>query len=161
MSIIPFKIYPEYSISTEGLELIKYFEALRLEAYTDQPGVWTIGYGTTRGVIKGMKITKEKAEELLMDDIKYFQNGINKLIKVSLNQNQYDAIVSFVYNVGLGSFKASTMLRMINLKNFLGASDQFTRWVYITILGKKVVSRGLRNRRLKERELFLKEITQC
>lgn len=140
-------------ISQKGIDLIKRFEGCRLEAYKCSAGVWTIGYGRTGAdVTQGRKITQDEAERLLRQDLTVHCNNVSKLVKVPLNQNQFDALVSFEYNVGYGAFKSSTMLKFINGKNFALASGQFDRWVYAN--GK--VLQGLVNRRKTEKELFLK-----
>ena len=97
-------------INEKGLNLIKSFEGLKLEAYLCPAGVWTIGYGHTKGVKKGMKITKEKADELLMEDLQEFQNGVEKLISpIKLKDNQFSKVVSFVFNLGSKNLKNSTL----------------------------------------------------
>jgi len=138
--------------SEQGLSLIKKFEGLRLEAYLCPAGVWTIGYGHTHKVYKGKKITKEEAEKLLKEDLQIFESAICDVVKVPLNQNQFDGIVSFVYNVGIGAFRTSTMLKFINANHFPLAAGQFDRWIYSK--GKKL--EGLVKRRKEEKELFLK-----
>ncbi|WP_297638589.1 lysozyme [uncultured Clostridium sp.] len=137
-------------MSERGLELIKHFEGLKLEAYKCPSGVWTIGYGTTKGVTSGMKITKEKAEELLKLDVEKFEKSVLKLVKVDLNQSQFDALVSFAYNLGEGNLSSSTLLKMLNNKDYYGASQEFIRW---NRANKKVLA-GLTRRRESERNLF-------
>lgn len=147
-------------ISENGLKLIKTFEALRLSAYKCTAGIWTIGYGHIQNVKEGDEISKEKAEELLKIDVKIAENAVNELVKVKLNQNQFDALVSFVFNVGRGSLKnntgfiSSTMLKFLNAGHFPLAAGQFDRWIYS---GGKITN-GLINRRAIEKKLFLKEI---
>src|SRR5690606_20728399 len=87
-------------ISKQGLELIKQFEGLRLKAYKCPSGIWTIGYGHTKGVYPGMTITEELADKFLVDDIWYFERDVESLVKVPLTQGQFDALVSFAFNVG-------------------------------------------------------------
>lgn len=132
-------------------ELIKSFEGLELEAYLCPAGIWTIGYGHTGDVEKGEKITKEKADELLDIDLSVFRKGVRNLVKVPLNKNQFGALVSFAYNVGLGNLKSSTLLRMLNAGDYNGAADQLLRWNKSN--GK--VLRGLARRREAERAVFL------
>lgn len=86
--------------SQRGLSLIKSFEGLRLQTYQDSVGVWTIGYGATRGVKTGMSITKEQAERMLLNDVQRFEPEVLRLVKVPLNQNQWDTLMSFTYNLG-------------------------------------------------------------
>ena len=136
-------------ISDKGINLIKSFEGCKLKAYLCPANVWTIGYGHTKGVYKGMEITQDKAEELLLQDLKEFEDGINDL-KLTLNQNQYDALVSFAFNVGLGNLRSSTLFKCIKSKQYKAAAEQFSKWIY----AKGKISTGLINRRAKEKELF-------
>lgn len=132
-------------------QLIKSFEGLELEAYLCPANVWTIGYGHTKGVKEGDKITKEQAEKLLEEDLAFFRNGVKRLVKVALNKNQFGALVSFAYNLGLGSLESSTLLKMLNAKDYQGAADQFLRWNK----SKGKVLTGLVRRREAERAVFL------
>ena len=142
--------------STNGIDLICSFEGLRLKAYDDGVGVWTIGYGTT--VINGTKVKKgdtctvEQAKSYMANDLKQFESAVNQ-VKVPLNQNQYDALVSLAYNIGVSAFLNSTLLKKLNAKDYKGAAEQFDRW---NRAGGKVM-RGLTNRRAKERKLFEKK----
>ncbi|WP_447781025.1 lysozyme [Pseudomonas plecoglossicida] len=137
--------------SQRGLSLIKSFEGLRLQAYQDSVGVWTIGYGTTRGVKAGMKISKEQAERMLLNDVKRFEPEVQRLITVPLSQNQWDALMCFTYNLGAANLESSTLLRKLNAGDYAGAADQFCRWVKA---GGKVLP-GLVRRRAAERDMFL------
>ena len=132
-------------------ELIKSFEGLELEAYLCPAGIWTIGYGHTGNVQKGQKITKQEADELLDVDLSVFRKGVRNLVKVPLNSNQFGALVSFAYNVGLGNLRSSTLLKMLNAGDYNGAADQLLRWNKSN--GK--VIRGLARRREAERAVFL------
>jgi len=132
-------------------ELIKSFEGLELEAYLCPANVWTIGYGHTKGVKEGDTVTKEEAEKLLDEDLAFFRNGVKRLVKVDLNENQFGALVSFAYNLGLGSLESSTLLKMLNAGDYEGAADQFLRW---NKSGGKVMT-GLVRRREAERAVFL------
>lgn len=147
-------------LSQKGLDLIKQFEGLRLEAYKalKTEKYWTIGYGHYGEDVKeGQKITKTEAENLLKKDVKRFEHGVHdNVIVEELNQNQYDALVSFAYNVGVGAFKSSTLLEKLKKKDYEGASKEFLRW---NKSGGKVI-KGLVNRRAKERELFDTPITK-
>ncbi len=136
--------------SQRGLDLIKSFEGLRLTAYRCPADIPTIGYGTTAGVKMGDTITKERAEELLREDVKRFEGYIDRLVKVPLTQGQWDALSSFVYNLGPGALEKSTLLRLLNAGDYSGAAAQFDRWVYAS--GKKLS--GLVKRRAAERALF-------
>lgn len=137
--------------SEAGLALIRQFEGLRLSAYKCPAGVPTIGYGTTNGVKMGQTITREEADRLLQDDAQRFADHVAALVKVKLNQNQIDALVSFVYNVGPSAFAGSTMLRLINQGLYADAARQFQRW---NKAGGEVMP-GLTRRRAAERDLFM------
>ena len=136
--------------SHKGIALIKEFEGLRLKAYKCPGGVWTIGYGHTAGVKPGMVITETQAEEYLMADLIAFEKYLNDL-RLAINQNQFNALISFIYNVGTGNFSSSTMLRKVKA-NPLDNSimDEFLRWVY----SKGRVLPGLQRRRLAEMKLY-------
>lgn len=139
-------------ISQKGIDLIKSFEGLELKAYKDSVGVWTWGYGSTGPHITPDKVgTKEEAEQLLKKDLERFEKGVSDLVKVPLNQNQFDALCSFSFNLGLGNLKSSTLLKKLNVKDYLGASKEFERW---NRAGGKVLN-GLTRRRIAERDLFL------
>ena len=141
-------------INEKGLNLIKSFEGLKLEAYLCPAGVWTIGYGHTKGVKKGMKITKEKADELLMEDLQEFQNGVEKLISkspIKLTDNQFSALVSFAFNLGLTNLKNSTLLKKVSQNpNDETIRNEFMRWIYA---GGKPLE-GLKRRRKHEADLY-------
>lgn len=138
--------------SKNGLKLIKEFEGCVLTAYKCPAGVWTIGYGHTGGVKEGQKISKTKAEELLKLDLKVYENYVNNYVKVKLNQNQFDALVSFTYNCGPGSLKTSTLLKKLNQGDYRGAANELPRWNK----ANGQVLAGLTRRRKAEKELFLK-----
>jgi len=142
-------------ISNTGINLIRGFEDLRLKAYDDGVGVWTIGYGTTaiNGVTvkKGDTCTAEQAKSYMAQDLKKFESAVNTAVKVQLNQNQFDALVSLTYNIGIGAFKGSTLLKQLNAKDYKGAAEQFSRWNR----GGGRVLNGLIKRRKIEMELFL------
>lgn len=141
------------NISQNGIDLIKRFEGCRLKAYRCPAGVLTIGYGHTGSdVSNGMEISQEKAENMLKMDLVVHCNNVTKLVKVPLNQNQFDALVSFEYNVGYGALSTSTLLRLLNQGKYTEASKQFERWVYA---GGKPLE-GLKRRRKAEKELFIR-----
>ncbi|MGH8384915.1 MAG: lysozyme [Pseudomonas sp.] len=133
------------------MSLIKSFEGLRLVAYQDSVGVWIIGYGATRGVVAGMKITADQAERMLQNDISRFEPDIDRLVKVPLNQNQWDALMSFTYNLGATNLGSSMLLKLLNSVDYAGTAEQFLRW---NKAGGQVLS-GLTRRREAERKLFL------
>ena len=136
--------------SPKGIALIKEFEGLRLKAYKCPGGVWTIGYGHTAGVKSGMVITEAQAEEYLKADLIAFERYLNGL-GLALNQNQFDALVSFIYNVGTGNFSNSTLLRKVRANpQDNSIMDEFLRWVY----SKGRVLPGLQRRRLAEMKLY-------
>ncbi|MDT8208195.1 lysozyme [Serratia marcescens] len=144
------------NISKNGIELIKRFEGLELEAYQDSVGVWTIGYGWTQAVdgkkiAPGMKIDQATADRLLKCGVVQYEQGVNQLVKVRITQGQFDALVSFAYNLGLRSLSTSTLLRKLNNGDTQGAADEFGRWVNAG--GKRLD--GLVTRRAAERRMFL------
>lgn len=141
------------NISKKGIDLIKRFEGCRLKAYRCPAGVWTIGYGHTNNVRPDDIITQDDAEELLKRDLKVHEDNVKRVVKIALTQNQFDALVSFEYNVGYGAFANSTLLKLLNAGNYNAASKQFERWVYA---GDRVLE-GLVKRRKAERELFLSD----
>lgn len=142
------------NISSQGLELIKRFEGFHLNAYLDPIGIPTIGYGTIvingKPVTMGMTVTEEQAREYLFDDIQKFEDFVHDLVNVSLTQEQFDALVSFTYNLGPTNLKKSTLLRLLNAGKYEEAQPQFLRW---NRAGNKVL-RGLTRRRLAEAALF-------
>lgn len=140
-------------ISDKGIELIKSFEGCRLVGYADLGGVPTVGYGSTGpDVTVGMKITQQQADARLLKDLARFETGVSDLVKVSINQNEFDALVSFSFNVGLGALKQSTLLRLLNDgTDRTTVAAEFSRWDKVD--GKSV--EGLTRRRKAEKELFL------
>jgi GH24 family phage-related lysozyme (muramidase) len=137
--------------STTGIELIKRFEGLRLAAYLDAVRVPTIGYGHTKTARMGQKITAAQAEELLVKDLAVFEQAVNDLVAADINQNEFDALVSFAFNVGAGALNRSTLLRALNKGRRQAAADEFLRW---NKAGGRVLA-GLTRRRVAERALFL------
>lgn len=139
--------------SKKAYSLIRQFEGLRLTAYRCPAGVWTVGYGHTSGVVPGMAITKERAEEFLKKDIEIAEDIINAECR-NLRQCQFDALVSFVFNVGGGNFHKSTLLKKIKLNpDDNSIMDEFLQWVY----AKSIVLPGLQKRRLMEMRLYFSE----
>jgi GH24 family phage-related lysozyme (muramidase) len=138
-------------ISAKGLQLLKSFEGLRLEAYLDDVGVWTIGYGTTEGVVPGMQISQAQAEAFLKKDLARFEAAIANNVKVPLSDYQCSALICFTYNVGEGALAESTLLQFLNKKDYASAADQFLRWNK----GGDRELPGLTRRRKAERALFL------
>lgn len=136
-----------------GLALIEQFEGLRLAKYRDAVGKWTIGYGHL--ILPGENfdhpLTEAQAGELLQQDLRQSEQAVRRYVTVDLNQNQFDALVSFTFNLGPGSLKSSTLLRLLNQHKYPEAAEQFLRW---NRAGGAVLS-GLTRRRTAERALFL------
>ena len=116
------------NLGYEGTKLLKFFEGCKLTAYQDSVGVWTIGYGHTKGVLEGMTITQEGAEQLLQTELEEYEGYIEKYVTVPLTQNQFDALVCWVYNLGPTNFKNSTLLKELNSGNYTAAGKEITRW---------------------------------
>jgi lysozyme len=137
-------------ISQEGIDLIKHFEGCELESYRCSANVLTIGYGTTKNVVEGMKISQHQAEELLMKDLEEFEEYVEDLIDVPLEQNQFDALVAWTYNLGPTNLKTSTLRKVLNKGAYDDVAEQIKRWNKAN--GK--VLKGLVRRRNAEAELF-------
>lgn len=138
--------------SQKGIDLIKSFEGLSLKVYDDAVGLKTIGYGHL--IKKGevfTTISLQEAEDLLRKDLNQFEEGVSTSVKVALTQNQFDALVSFAFNLGMGNLNSSTLLKKLNAGDIQGAASEFGRW---NRAGNKVLA-GLTRRRLAEKELFL------
>lgn len=132
-------------------EVIKHFEGLRLKAYKCPANVWTIGYGHTKTAKQGLIITESKADELLAMDLEDAERAVQKYVKVDINQNQFDALVSFVFNLGTGNFRSSTLLKKLNQEDYSDAASEFLRW---NKAGGKLLT-GLVRRRKAESNLFI------
>jgi lysozyme len=142
-------------INQAGLNLIKSFEGFSAKAYLDIVGVPTIGYGCTIGVTKqdvvnGRTVTEQQAEQLLSTELASHEMAVSQCVTVALNDNQFAALVSFSYNLGDGSLRSSTLLKLLNSSNYVGAANEFPKWDHA---GGKVVD-GLERRRLAEQALF-------
>ena len=137
---------------------IKKWEGLRLKAYRDVVGVWTIGYGHTHTVKPGMVITEKEAEKLLRYDLSWSEEAVANSVKATITQPMFDALVSLCFNIGAGAFRKSTLLRLLNSGNYEGAAQQFRVWNKGTDpkTGQKVVIKGLTNRRADEELMFRK-----
>ena len=140
-------------ISSAGVDLIKHFESCELTAYQDSVGVWTIGWGHTSGVKKGDTWTQGEADNFLLNDLDKFEGYVDLYVKVPLTQNQFDALVSWTFNLGPGNLKSSTMLTKLNEKKYDEVPSQMKRW---NKAGGKVL-RGLERRRNAEAAMFLGE----
>ena len=139
--------------SQAGFVLIKKYEGLRTNAYLCPANVWTIGYGHTKGVKQGQMISHLEAEKLLKEDLAIYEKAVVRLITVPLNQNQFDALVSLVFNIGVGAFSNSTLLKLLNYQDYGKAGSEFSRWVR----GGGKILPGLVNRRKDEHDLFVKQ----
>lgn len=144
------KFGDKMNISQEGIALIKKFEGCKLEAYQDSVGIWTIAYGTIKDVKEGDKINQDEAEHLLQEELPEYEGYINDMVKVPLEQNQFDALCSWVYNLGPNNLKESTMLKVLNEKKYSEVPQQIKRW---NKAGGKVLD-GLIRRREAEALLF-------
>jgi lysozyme len=143
------------TLSLDGLEFIKRHEGLKLESYRDSCGVLTIGYGHTGNVVEDQFLTPDQAEFFLQQDTAHAMQAVNRLVRVDLTQNQFDALVSFTFNVGVSGFGGSTVLARLNRRDYDGAADALLWWDKGTIKGKKQKLAGLTKRRRHERNLFL------
>ena len=137
-------------ISAKGLDLIKKFEGLELESYLCPADVWTIGYGSTKGVKEGMSITEEEAEALLKKEAQEYCDYVKEHVSVTLTQNQFDALVSWTYNLGPRNLKNSTLLEVLNKEEYDKVPEQILRWTKAA--GKEL--NGLVRRRQAEADLF-------
>jgi lysozyme len=144
-----------FTYGAAGLALTKSFEGLELSAYPDQGGVWTIGYGHTGpGVHAGLVITQDQADTFLESDVAGAVTAVNRMVTAKINQNQFDALVDFTFNLGCANLSQSTLLRYVNAGEFGLAAAQFLLWDHVC--GRVVP--GLLRRRQAEMELFQTEI---
>jgi lysozyme len=132
------------------VDFIKREEALRLKAYQDQGGVWTIGWGHTGGVTMGQEITEEQATSFLKADLAEAAHVLAAGSPLKLFQHEYDALVSFIFNIGAGQFVSSTLRRALKMGRYDLAADEFKRWNKV----KGKISNGLKKRRWREEKLF-------
>ena len=143
--------------SDKGVALIKQFEGFRSKPYLCPAGVPTIGYGSTyypdgkKVTLRDNPVTEADATAMLRSTLVRYENGVDRYVQVPITQGQFDALVSFAYNLGLAALKGSTLLRLVNERNFVGAAAQFSRW---NKAGGKVLP-GLTRRREAERKLFV------
>jgi lysozyme len=138
-------------ISDSGRQFIRKWEGCCLKAYLDTGGVWTIGVGHTKNVHSGQVINEQQVDALLSEDLKEAENCINNAVQLSLSQNQFDALVSFTFNVGCDAFSNSTLLKKLNCRDITGAANEFPRWIYDN--GRMIT--GLLKRRNEEKNMFL------
>jgi len=142
--------------NNEGFKLLTTFEGCRLDAYDDGVGVWTIGYGHTKGIHEGMTITQAQAEQFLQEDLEIFESYVEDGIQVDVNEDQFSALVCFCFNVGPEAFVSSTLLRKLNAGDYQGAAEQFPVWNK----GGGEPLLGLTRRRLAEQALFFSKSWQ-
>ena len=147
------------NINEAGRELVKSFERFCAEAYVCPAGVWTIGYGHTGGVVKGQRVTVAEAEELLSRDLAVASCEVEEHVRVPLNDNQFSALVSFVFNVGGGNLQASTLCRKLNGGEYDAVPGELKRWVKAVDpkTGKKRSLPGLVRRRAAEAGLWMRK----
>lgn len=141
--------------SERGINLVKESEGLRLTAYKDAVGVLTIGYGHTGDVEPGQVVDEQAAEALLKTDLTWAEQSVLRLVTVPINQSEFDALVSFTFNLGSGSLRTSTLLKRLNGGERLEAAKEFPAWCYGRVNGEKRILPGLLKRRLREALLFL------
>ena len=138
-------------LSPAGVEALKQYEGLSLTAYRDSGGVWTIGYGSTRDVREGMRISQAEADQRFLADTEWAQAAVRTDVVVPITQPQFDALVSLAYNIGAGAFAKSTLVRLLNAGDYRGAAEQFLAWNKV----RGEVVTGLAERRAKERAMFM------
>lgn len=139
------------TLGSAGEDLIKDFEEFRSKAYPDSGGVPTIGWGHTKGVALGDTCTPEQAEIWFQEDTQAAVHGVDASLTTNVNQNQFDALTSFTFNVGVGAEAHSTLVKFVNARDFTSAAAEFPKWDYV----KGVKNAGLLRRRLAEQALFL------
>lgn len=133
-------------LSVPGAAELTAREGLRLKAYKDTKGIWTIGVGHTGPeVVEGLVITKDEAIAIFQKDVKWAEDAVNNKVEVPLNQNQFDALVSFIFNIGETAWYKSTMLRLLNKGDYEGVIKQFDRWV---------IPKEITGRRMSEKQQF-------
>lgn len=137
--------------SMNGFHLTQSFEGCKLKAYQDSTGVWTIGFGHTKGVAEGQECTQDQANQWLSEDVQDSVHAVNQTVTVPLSQNQFDALVDFTFNLGAGSEAHSTLLRVLNQGDYTAAAAEFLKWNH----AGGVVVAGLTKRRQAENKLFL------
>ncbi len=136
--------------SPNGRQMIEASEGFDAASYKDQRNIWTIGFGHTTGVVAGMTCTREQADAWMAEDLATAEYAVNSSVNVPLNQNRFDALVSLAYNIGAGAFEKSTLVKLLNERDYIGAENQFLVWCRTN--GK--VNPGLLARRQREMKLF-------
>lgn len=143
--------------SQKCIDIIRHYEGFSSVPYKCPAGIWTLGYGSTRDTdgkpitMSHHPITEFEATNLMLSTLKTYEDAVNRYVTVNINQNQFDALVDFAYNCGAQNLRTSTLLRLVNKRDFMGASEQFTKWIY----GGGHILPGLVKRRLSEKALFL------
>jgi len=137
-------------LSHAGTTLLKYFEGCETVAYQDSVGVWTIGYGHTKGVVEGMTITEAEADSMLSKELEEYESYVENMVEVELTQEQFDALTVWVYNLGPTNFKNSTLLKKLNSGDYSAVPTEIKRW---NKAGGKVL-KGLVKRREAEAAMF-------
>jgi lysozyme len=137
--------------SKDGLSLTEQFESCKLVAYPDVKGVWTIGWGHTGPlVVPGLTCTQAQADAWLLSDCAAAEQAVNRFVHVDVTQHEFDALVDFAFNCGISAFAGSTLLKLLNARDFEGAANEFEKWDHAS--GKVVA--GLLRRRLAEKQEF-------
>jgi len=144
----------KYTASQDAIDLVKHFEGCKLAAYICPAGILTIGVGHTADVHGGMTITQGEADAFLVEDLRGAANCLNSSVSVPLNQHEADACISFIFNLGCGAFRGSTLCKLLNAGDVDGAAAQFQRWDKARVKGELVPLAGLTARRAAETELF-------
>lgn len=137
--------------NSKGLAILKEFEGCKLTVYKDLVGYLTVGYGQRTNLPEGTIITQDEADKLLEKSVELTSQGVKACVKVPLNENQFSALVCLAYNIGISALQESTLVRLLNASDYIGASRQFVRW---DKAGGKDIP-GLLRRRLTEKALFL------
>lgn len=145
------RLLDEKKLSYKGEALIKHWEGYKEKAYLCSANQWTIGWGHTRSARRGMIIDKAQAQKLFLEDVGQFERAVNRLVRVPITQNQFDALVSFAFNVGIYLFGSSSLLKALNSLDYSEAAEWFDRYVY----AQKTKLPGLVSRRAAEKQLFL------
>lgn len=145
-----FRLAKEWVYTKSGYDLTKHWEQCRLVAFKHKGDVWTIGWGHTRGVHEGQTCTQAEADAWLVADLVFAQLEVQTHVSIPITQNEYNALVDFVYNLGGGAFEKSTLRADLNAGNFAAAADEFKKWDHAA--GKELA--GLLARRQEEAELF-------
>jgi lysozyme len=146
--------------SSNCIDIIRKFEGFKAEPYLCPAGVPTIGFGSTRDIdgteitLQHKSITLQEATNLMLATLVTYEEAVTRYVRVDINQNKFDALVDFAYNAGAQNLRNSTLLKKLNMKDYVGASAEFAKWIY----GGGHILNGLVKRREAERNLFLKDI---